>query len=122
MYKYHHQLSFRFSIGRLVISPPIPLFVPSKLLYDFTHPKVTNVLNCSATFVYQHRLACNIFLERDAIRRDDAVRKLASRTFTHRTLAHNWYFIDAFLDFIFPAPCSRVNGLFDHIRFVVLFL
>ena len=53
--------------------------------------------------------------------------KYASRTFTHRTLAHNWNFIDAcqvnrpFKDYIFPVPCSRVNGLFDHIRFVVLF-
>ena len=27
-----------------------------------------------------------------------------------------------FKDFIFPSPCSRVNGLFGHIKFVVLFL
>ena len=29
--------------------------------------------------------------------------------------------IGLFKTFIFPAPCSGLNGLFDHIRFVVLF-
>ena len=51
----------------------------------------------------------------------------ASRTFAHRTLAHNSYFIDAcqlnrpFSDFIFPYLCSRVYVLFGHIKCVVLF-
>ena len=50
-----------------------------------------------------------------------------SRTFAHRTLAHDRYFIDEcqvhrpFYDFIFPALFSRVNGLFFHIKFIVLF-
>ena len=41
-------------------------------------------------------------------------------------IAHDWYFIAAcqvhrpFKDLIFPSLCSRVHGLFVHIRFVVL--
>ena len=52
-------------------------------------------------------------------------RFVASRTFTHRTLAHNWYLLMpvksiGLFKTLFFLPC--VPGLMaDHIRFVVLF-